>query len=287
MSVSGTISSNGQQLYYEVHGDGEPLVLVMGIGYDSSLWKLQQVPALAKRFRVVIFDNRDAGRSSRAAQRYSIGDMADDVAGLMDGLDIPHAHLLGLSMGGMIGQEFALRHPDRLDRLVLSGVGAAPARSAFDPIRIWSWVRSHDDTGEAFGAQQFVWLFSSSFLRNEAAVKQTLALLASNPTPMTPDAYTRQATAYLQHDVLDRLAGIQAPTLVVGGEQDLLTPPWILQEVATSIPGAELQIFRGDGSSHLLPLERPDEFNQLVADFLTQPVRTPSAEPVADGMVVI
>ena len=204
MSRSGTISSNGQELYYEVHGDGQPLVLVMGLGYDSSLWKLAQVPALSKQFRVEIFDNRDAGRSSRAAQRYSIGDMADDVAGLLDGLDIPHAHLLGLSMGGMIGQEFALRYPDRLDRLVLSGVGAAPARSAFDPIRIWSWVRSHDDTGEAFEAQQFVWLFSSSFLRNDAAVKQTLALLASNPTPMTPDAYTRQATAYLQHDVLGR-----------------------------------------------------------------------------------
>jgi pimeloyl-ACP methyl ester carboxylesterase len=286
MSRSGTISSNGQQIYYEVHGDGEPLVLVMGIGYDASLWNLQQVPALSKRFQVVIFDNRDAGRSSRAARSYSIADMADDVAGLMDGLDIPHAHLLGLSMGGMIGQEFALRHPDRLTRLVLSGVGAAPARSAFDPIRIWSWVRSHDETGEAFGAQQFVWLFSSSFLRNEAAVKQTLALLASNPTPMTADAYTRQATAYLQHDVLDRLGAIRAPTLVVGGEQDLLTPPWILQEVATAIPCAELRIFRGDGSSHLLPLERPDEFNQLVAEFLTGPVPTPMSEPVADGMVV-
>jgi pimeloyl-ACP methyl ester carboxylesterase len=280
MSRSGTISSNGQELYYEVHGEGQPLVLVMGIGYDSSLWKLQQVPALSKRFRVVIFDNRDAGRSSKAAQQYSIGDMADDVAGLLDGLDIPHAHLLGLSMGGMIGQEFALRYPDRLDRLVLSGVGAAPARSAFDPIRTWSWVRSHDGTGEAFGAQQFVWLFSSSFLRNDAAVKQTLALLASNPTPMTPEAYTRQATAYLQHDVLDRLGGIQVPTLVVGGEQDLLTPPWILQEVAMAIPGAELRIFRGDGSSHLLPLERPAEFNQLVTNFLTESIRAPKAESV-------
>lgn len=281
MSRSGTISSNGQQLYYEMHGDGEPLVLVMGIGYDSSLWKLQQVPALSKRFRVVIFDNRDAGRSSRAAHPYSIADMADDVAGLLDGLDIPHAHLLGLSMGGMIAQEFALRHADRLDRLVLSGVGAAPARSAFDPIRIWSWARSHDDSGEAFVAQQFVWLFSSSFLRNDAAVKQTLALLASNPTPMTRDAYTRQAMAYLQHDALDRLGGIQVPTLVVGGEQDLLTPPWILQEVATAIPGAELRILRGHGSSHLLPLERPAEFNQLVTDFLTQTVGTRRAEPVA------
>jgi pimeloyl-ACP methyl ester carboxylesterase len=252
----------------------------MGIGYDSSLWKLQQIPGLSKQFRVVIFDNRDAGRSSRASEQYSIVDMADDVAGLLDGLEIPHAHLLGLSMGGMIGQEFAVRHPDRLDRLVLSGAGSAPARAVFDPIRIWNWVKSHDDSGEAFAAQQFVWLFSTGFLRNRAAVEQTLAMLASNPNPMTPDAYARQATAYLQHDMLDRLSGIQAPTLVVGGEQDLLTPPWILQEVASAIPGAEFRMFRGDGASHLLPLERPLEFNQLVANFLSEPVGTRHAESV-------
>jgi 3-oxoadipate enol-lactonase len=280
VSHSGTISSNGQELYYEVHGDGQPLVLVMGIGYDSSLWKLQQVPALSKQFRVVILDNRDAGRSSKASQPYRIEDMADDVAGLLDGLEIPRAHLLGLSMGGMIGQEFAVRHPDRLDRLVLSGAGSAPALAAFDPIRIWNWVKSHDGSGEAFAAQQFVWLFSTSFLRNHAAVAQTLALLASNPNPVSPDAYARQATAYLQHDMLDRLSGIQAPTLVVGGEQDLLTPPWILHEVASAIPGAEFQMFRGDGASHLLPLERPTEFNQLVANFLNEPIRMQDAEPV-------
>src|SRR5688500_6969068 len=151
--------------------------------------------------------------------------MADDVAGLLDGLEIPRAHLLGLSMGGMIGQEFALRHPHRLNRLVLSGVGGAPARSVFDPIRIWSWMKSNDGDGQAFAAQQLVWLFSTRFLRSRAAVEQTLALLASNPNPMARDAYARQATAYLEHDVLDRLSGIQARTLVVGGEQDLLTPP--------------------------------------------------------------
>src|SRR5688572_18237777 len=165
MAPAGTIASNGQQLYYEVHGDGDPLLLVMGIGYDSSLWKLHQVPVLAKRFRVVIFDNRDAGSSSKAKEPYSIGDMADDVAGLLDGLEIPRAHLLGLSMGGMIGQEFALRHPHRLNRLVLSGVGGAPARSVFDPIRIWSWMKSNDGDGQAFAAQQLVWLFSTRFLR--------------------------------------------------------------------------------------------------------------------------
>lgn len=267
---SGTVRANGQQLFYEIHGDGPPLVLVMGIGYDSSLWALQQVPVLSTRFRVVILDNRDVGRSSRAAHPYTIADMADDVAGLLDALEIDRTHLVGLSMGSMIGMEFALRHSDRLDRLVLAGTAAAPARSAVDPIRIWNWVKKNDDSGDAFGGQQLIWLFSSTFLRNREAVRDTVALLRSNPNPVAPEAYDRQAQAYLGFDALDRLGGISSPTLVVVGEQDLLTPPWIAHEVARAIPGARFEVVTGDGSSHVLPLERPDDFNELVIEFLGQ-----------------
>jgi 3-oxoadipate enol-lactonase len=269
VSQSGTVRANGQNLFYEIHGDGPPLVLLMGIGYDSSLWTLQQVPALSTRFRVVLLDNRDAGRSSRADHPYDIADMADDLAGLLDALDIRRTHLLGLSMGSMIGMEFALRHPDRLDRLVLAGPGV-PARSAVDPISIWNWVKSHDRSGEIFGSQQLAWLFSSAFLRNQQAVQETAALLASNPNPVEPEAYDRQAQAYLHFDALDRLGGIRAATLVIVGEQDRLTPPWIAHEVAAGIPGAQLEIVTGDGSSHVLPLERPDDFNRLVMKFLTE-----------------
>ena len=162
LAQSGTVQANGQELYYELHGEGPPLVLVMGIGYDSSLWTLAQVPVLSTQFQVILVDNRDAGRSSKAIQPYTIADMADDLAGLLDALGIQRSHLLGLSMGGMIAQEFALRHSDRLDRLVLAGTGAAPARSAVDPIQIWSWVKTNDPTGEVFGGQQFVSLFSRS-----------------------------------------------------------------------------------------------------------------------------
>jgi 3-oxoadipate enol-lactonase len=265
---SGTVASNGQELYYEIHGAGPPLVLVMGIGYDSSLWTLEQVPALSTRFQVVVLDNRDVGRSSTATGPYTIADMADDVAGLLDALGIERTHVLGLSMGAMIAQEFALRHAERLDRLVLTGCAAAPARSAVDPIRIWSWVKSNDPTGDVFGGQQFASLFSTAFLRNHEGVQQTAALLSSNPYPVAPEAYARQAEAYLQFDSLDRLPGVAAPTLVVVGEQDLLTPPWIAREVADAIPGARFEVIRGDGSSHVVPIERPDDFNQLVSSFL-------------------
>lgn len=266
---AGTVSTDGQELYYEVHGDGPPLVLLMGIGYDSSLWMLGQVPALSARFRVVILDNRDVGRSSTARGPYTIADMADDLAGLLDALSVERAHVLGLSMGGMIAQEFGLRHANRLDRLVLSGCGAAPGRSAVDPIRIWSWLKANDPSGELFVAEQLRTLFSTGFLRNREVVNDTVALLASNPYPVDAEAYARQAQAYLQFDSLDRLRGITAPTLVIVGEQDLLTPPWIVREVAEAIPGARFEVVRGAGSSHLVPIERPDDFNQLVSDFIS------------------
>jgi len=269
LAQSGTVQTNGQELYYELHGEGPPLVLVMGIGYDSSLWTLAQVPVLSTQFQVILVDNRDAGRSSKARQSYKIADMADDLAGLLEALGIQRSHLLGLSMGGMIALEFALRHGDHLDRLVLAGTGAAPARSAVDPIQIWSWVKANDATGDVFGGQQFVSLFSTAFLRNHEAVRDTADLLASNPYPMSPEAYGRQADAYRQFDALDRLAAITASTLVVVGEQDLLTPPWIAREVAEAIPGARFEVIRGDGSSHVVPIECPDEFNRLVLDFFS------------------
>jgi 3-oxoadipate enol-lactonase len=279
MSRSGTVHANGQELYFEIHGEGPPLVLVMGIGYDATLWTLAQVPALSRMFQVVTFDNRDVGRSSLATGRYTIGDMADDVAALMDALDIRRAHLLGLSMGGMIAQEFALRHAGRLHRLVLSGCGAAPARSVFDPIRTWNWVKAADPTGEVFAGQQLTWLFSNAFLRNTDAVQQTLSLLTSNPHPVALEAYDRQAQAYLHYDALDRLGDIESPTLVIVGEQDLLTPPWICREVADRIPGAQFEIITGDGSSHVVPIERPDAFNDLVTTFLASEPALASAAP--------
>ena len=266
---NGMVAGNGQEIYYEVHGEGEPLILIIGIGYDATLWGSYQIPAFSQMFKVIVFDNRDAGRSSKASGPYTIADMADDVAGLMDGLGIDRAHVLGISMGGMIAQEFALRHPKRLNKLILTGTGAATARARFDPIMVWNFVKQHDEEGMTFAAQQFLWFFSTDFMRNHQAVEQTLAMLASNPNPVSPEAYARQAHAYVKHDALDRLVNINAPTLVVTGEQDRLTPPWIGRELADAIPGAKFQLVEGPGSSHVLPLERPDDFNKIAISFLS------------------
>lgn len=267
---SGKVGSNGQELYYEVHGEGMPLFLIMGIGFDATLWGLNQIPAFSSEFQVIAFDNRDAGRSSKATASYSIADMADDVAGLLDGLEINRAHLLGHSMGGMIALEFALRYPERVDKLVLTGTGAGTARAKFDPISVLSFVKQHDAEGLTFAAQQLVWFFSTDFLRNHQAVDDTLNLLGSNPNPVSPEAYERQASAYIQHDALDRVGDISAKTLVVTGEQDRLTPPWIGRELAEAIPGAKFHLVEGPGSSHAALLERPDDYNNVITSFLKQ-----------------
>ncbi len=265
---SGKVETNGQILYWESHGEGEPLVLVMGIGYDATLWGLHQVPWFSKHYQTIVFDNRDVGRSSKASESYTIADMADDLAGMLDGLEIERAHLLGISMGGMICQEFAIRHPKRVNKMVLTGTGATTARAKFDPISIWNFVKSRDSDGLTFAAQQFLWLFSESFRRNHEAVDQTLQLLASNPNPVSAEAYQRQAEAYVKHDTADRLEQVRVPTLVIAGEQDRLTPPWICREVADAIPNARFLLLEGDGSSHVLPLERPEDFNRAALSFL-------------------
>jgi 3-oxoadipate enol-lactonase len=188
MARSGIVNANGQELHFDEQGAGDPLVLIMGIGYDSTLWMLHQVPALARRFTVITFDNRDAGRSAAANGSYTIGDMADDVAGLLDGLEVQRAHVVGLSMGAMIAQEFALRHADRLDHLVLSGPDPAPARQAFHPIAVWNWVKAEDTAGAMFAAQQFAWLFSAAFRRNPRPCSRRWSSwpairIRSGPTP--------------------------------------------------------------------------------------------------------
>lgn len=265
---SGNIDSNGQRLYYEVHGEGMPLVLIMGIGQDSSAWGPHQIPVFSSEFQVIAFDNRDAGRSSKATRPYSIADMADDVAGLLDGLAIDRVHLLGHSMGGMIAMEFALRYPERLDKLVLACTAAGTARAQFDPFTVWSFVKQHDAEGDMFAAMQFAWSFSVDFLRDHQAVEEALAQGRRNPYPMSQEAFERQAHAYLQHDALDRIGQIEANTLVLAAEQDRLTPPWIGREIAETIPSATFHLVEGPGSSHAVLVERPDDYNNVVLSFL-------------------
>ena len=265
---SGTVWANGQQLYFESAGEGAPLVLIMGIGQDSSPWRAFQVPAFSNFFRTIVFDNRDSGRSSLASGPYTIADMADDLAGLMDGLNIKRSHVLGHSMGGMIAMEFAFRYPGRLEKLVLACTSAGTGRTRFDPISSWSFISRADAAGANFKAMQYAWSFSTQFSRDSQAVEELIAGEDDPSDAMPADAFDRQSEAYLAHDALDRLHQIKAETLVLAAEQDRLTPPWLGREIADAIPGASFHLIEGDGASHAVFLERPGDYNKPILEFL-------------------
>ncbi len=232
---------------------------------DATVWA-PQIPAFQQHCTVIAFDNRDVGRSSQAREPYSIADMAEDTAGLMDGLGIKQAHVLGVSMGGMIAQELVLRHPGNVRKLILGATAAQVARFHVSILDVWKWIRQHDPTNEVFPIEAISWGMTHDFLRNAAAVDRLIEWMRNPPFPVSPAAYGRQADAVRAFDALDRLGAVKAPTLVLVGDQDVLTPPWASRELAKAIPGARLQVLEGGG--HGFFLEIPDKVNQAVLEYL-------------------
>ena len=262
---NGYIEANGQRLYYEIHGAGEPLLLIQGLVADATAWA-PQIPAFQEHFTVIAFDNRDVGRSSIAVGPYNIGDMAEDTAALMDVLGIKQAHILGVSMGGMIAQELVLGHPGKVRTLILGCTMAQVARFHVSILESWKWMKRHDPDNEVFPIEAIIWGMTHNFLKNAEAVDEMIKCMRNPQFPVSPDAFARQADAVRGFDVLDRLGAVKVPTLVLVGDQDILTPPWASRELAAAIPGAELQVVEEGG--HGFFLEIPDRVNRAVIDFL-------------------
>ena len=262
---SGFVETNGQKLYYEVHGEGEPLLLVMGLGNDATGWMFQ-VPAFAEHYKVIAFDNRDVGRSSEAKGPYTLADMAEDTVGLMDILGIEHAHVVGGSMGGAIAQELVIHHPDRVRKLVLACTLGQFARFRIFMLEPSKFLKQRDLDNEVFPAEVLMWCMTHDFLKNAEAVDRMISMMRNPPFPQSPEAFSRQADAIMTFDALDRLGNVKAPTLVLVGDQDILTPPWGARELAEAIPGAKLEIL--EGGAHGFFWEIPEKTNRAVLGFL-------------------
>jgi pimeloyl-ACP methyl ester carboxylesterase len=261
-----TIETNGQTTYYEEHGEGEPLLCVMGLSADTLAWVLQ-VPDFAQRHRTVIFDNRDVGRSAMATGDYEIADMAQDALGLADALGLDSFHLLGVSMGGAIAQEMALAAPERVRTLTLTvtfAAGGAWARTLAD---VWG-ARALEMPRERFIDEMLLLNLSEELFEDASKVEFARNLALQNPHPQPPDAFVRQLTASSRHDARDRLGSLGMPVLVIGGERDILVPVWKSKELAELIPGARLVVL--DRAPHGLTMERAQEFNRLVLDFVAE-----------------
>ena len=251
-------------LYYEETGQGEPLLMVMGLGTDHLGWMLQ-VPEFSKHYRVITFDNRDVGQSKQADGPYEVADMARDALALADHLELDTFHLLGMSMGGAIAQEMALLAPERLRTLTLVVTFAGGGNWATERARLWSEIRgvidheTHLDWLLLFG-------MSEDFYASPERIEYSKQLMRANPHPQSTEAFQRQVEASGRHETRDRLSQISVPTHVIGAEHDTLVPVWKSQEIAELIPGADYSVM--PRAPHALNMERAQEFNELVLGWL-------------------
>lgn len=257
---------NGQNLYYEVHGEGEPLVIVMGLSADLLAWALQ-IPEWSKHYRVIAIENRDVGRSSYATGAYEIEDMADDTIGLADELGLRDFHLLGLSMGGAIAQHLALKAPGRVRSLTLCVTwgGAGPYGAAKSDVLGAAFERMTVEERVDF---LMLMTMSEDFYANPDGVKWLRNIMLSSPHPQKPEGFVRQLEACGRHEVRDRLPQLAVPTHVIGAEHDVLVPPWKSTELAELIPGAKLTML--DRAPHAINIERAESFNAGVIGWLAQ-----------------
>jgi pimeloyl-ACP methyl ester carboxylesterase len=259
------------ELCYETEGTGEPLLLLMGLGGDHHGWALQRKD-LARRHRLVLLDNRDAGSSDEAAAGYGLADMAADALGVMDHLDLECFHVLGASMGGAIAQHLALLAPRRVATLVLASTWGRTDAFLAAVLRGWRLLVERLRP-EEFLAVQAPWAFTSRFLAAPAA--EVVALqqeLRERGGIKSVPAYQRQVDACLAHDVLDQVPILRTPTLLLAGEDDILTPPRYARAIAAALLSAEVMLVPASGHACFLEHARP--FTERVLRFLGRhPIR--------------
>jgi pimeloyl-ACP methyl ester carboxylesterase len=268
---------NSVDLYYEDHGSGDPLLCIMGLAADSTAWLLQ-VPAFAEHHRTITFDNRGVGRSAKPAGPYSIHQMADDAAGLLDVLGIDRAHVLGVSMGGMIAQELVLRHPDRVRGLVLACTYPEPdaeveQRREFTLTQLGGSITAQGEvkidlsTIDPLALFQHLLplVFSEEFIRTDL-MKLMRLFGGALQYGFSMEAILAQVEAVMTHKATDRLHQIASPTLVLTGDADRLISPANSDVIARHVPGAKL--VKIPGGSHGFNVEMPEAFNRAVLGFL-------------------
>lgn len=263
-------TSDGIRLRYEVAGrrDGQPLLMIQGLGTDSRGWVAQRRHFVRLGYRVITFDNRGVGRSDKPFGSYDLERMAIDAIEVLDAAGVGSAHVMGASMGGIVAQVLGVRHTDRVRSLVLACTACRhqPWRREL----LVEWLELARDRGmRTFAAQNLRWLIGSRSLRRFwPAFNALSSVFMSAPQ----HAFVAQVRAILAMDdaMRDELAEITAPTLVIVGSQDILTPQADSEEIAERIPGAELAIVRG--GAHGFMIEAAGAFNRAVGEFLERVV---------------
>jgi 3-oxoadipate enol-lactonase len=260
---------NGVSINYSVEGRGEPFFLIMGFSGSKMAWFFQR-RAFRKHFQVVTFDNRGVGESGKPTGPYSMQMFADDTVGLMDHLGIDKAHVLGVSMGGMIAQHIALSHPERVRKLVLGCTFASrqgsTGHSAEYMQRIELSEDASDDELRQIDLKKLMGMVVSLAVNDRLLGMAVGPLLRIFAGRLATEGIRGQFEAILGHDTLERLPTIQAPTLVIVGAQDRLINPASSDVLADAIPGARL--VKIESGSHAFFISKRGRFNREVLDFL-------------------
>jgi 3-oxoadipate enol-lactonase len=253
---------NGVDLYYEVHGSGEPVLLLHGLGSSTLDWE-PQIAALSPRFQVIAFDVRGHGRSAKPRQRYSVRLFADDTTALIRSLGLGPVHVVGISMGGMIAFQLAVTAPELVRSLTIVNSGPAmPVKTLAQRMMIWMRIaivriRGMRKMGEVLAGRLLP-------KPEHAALRaQFIERWATND----PTAYLSALKGLVNWDVMAALERIDCPVLVLGADQDY-TPTQSKQAYTAMIRGAKLVII--EDSRHMLPVERPEPFNVALMGFLSE-----------------
>lgn len=253
---------NGIEIYYETQGEGDPVMLLTGLGGAGKGWG-PQVPIFSKAFFTIVPDHRGAGQSTFSEDGYTIEQHASDMADMLRSLDCGPAHIVGSSTGGAIATVMALDHPDVVRTIVVCSSWART--DAFFRREFEVRKQTLRDSGiEAYQQANALFLFAPTYVRDhDDDVRQWCEMVTAIPADV--DVMIKRIDMIIAHDQLDRLGDIRKPTLVIVGEEDFCTPPYFSKELAEAIPEAELTILKG---GHFFYKERPEAFYQRVREFV-------------------
>jgi pimeloyl-ACP methyl ester carboxylesterase len=254
--------NQGVKIYWDEQGQGVPILLIMGLGYPSQMWYRTR-PLLAERYRTIALDNRGVGRSDMPPGPYPILVMAEDAAAALDAAGVDSAHVYGVSMGGMIAQEFALQFPHRVRSLILGCTAAGgPTAVRAEPEVTQLLMSRGQMTPEQAAEAAVPFIYDSGTPR--ARIDEDLA--ARKDWLVRPEAYINQLMGILAWEAYSRLERINVPTLVIHGEADRLVPPANGKLIAARIPGAKLVLIPNAG--HIFSTDQPDAAHRPVLEFL-------------------
>ncbi len=270
------VTINGARIHYQDSGTGHPLVLAHGLGGDLTMW-LPQVPVISERYRVITWDCRGHGRSEVTEDGYSIESFVDDQYKLLQYLGVEKAYVGGLSMGGLIAWAFALTHPEMVTALILSdtaginiGVDEESRRQLTDMFMTTAKIAEKRGRGGAMADEAIKLMFCAQFIQNNpeiiAMVKERIANSSGIGFARTIRGIFGTEVKTQETNIAQLLATIKSPTLVLVGEEDVLTPVPTAEALSRAIPGSRLHIIKGSG--HVPNIEQTEEWNRVVMDFL-------------------